>query len=162
MSTDSTIRLIVNDFLKRVDLHLTSQTPQQKHEFLADLEAHIYEGLTSRAAGRQPTIDDLQAVLAEMDQPQTYAQTLTSEHQERKQSTKLVVLGLLCASLQIAGLVTTVSGVPILGAIPGFAAIVAFFVIWSNERSPKWLIRLTGRAAICGLVIIIMEIVRVL
>ena len=162
MSTDSTITQGIAHFLDHVAEQLARKTPSQRREILADLEAHIHEGLANRAAGHQPTADDLQAVLNEMDQPETYAQTLTPEHQERKQSTKLVILGVLCPGIQIAGLAAGVSGVPVVPAIAGFACIVSFFVIWSNEQSPRWLIRLAGVAAICGLGMIIMEIARAL
>ena len=162
MNTDQTITQGIAHFLDRVAEHLTAKTPTQKRESLADLESHIHEALASRAHSRPATLEDLQAILTEMDPPETYAQTLTPEYEQQKPNTKLVVLSLLCSGLQIAGLVTTVVGVPVVGAVTGFAAIVNFFIIWSNEQSPKWLVRLTGVAAICGLVAIIVEIARAL
>ena len=75
MTTDSAIRQAVDEFLERVNSHLAEQTPQQKRDILADLEAHIYEALASRAADQQVTLEDLQIVLAQMDQPESYAQS---------------------------------------------------------------------------------------
>lgn len=161
MNSDATISQAVGRFLNRVGEHLAHRRAEEKREILSDLESHIYEALQSRTQDRQPSLEDIQSVLAEMDPPETYTAILTPEHEERKPSTPLVTLSLLCAGLQILGLGLTILGTPLVGGITGFAAVVNFFVIWS-WRSPKWLILLTGIAAICGLGTIIMEIARAL
>ena len=74
MNSDETIIQAIGRFLDSVGEHLANKEPTEKQEILADLESHIYKALNSRARGNQPTLEDLQAVLAEMDAPESYAQ----------------------------------------------------------------------------------------
>ena len=134
----------------------------RRDTLLRELREHVHEAINARTSGRPATLQDAYATLAEMDLPETYADTLTPEDEPRKPSVKLVILGLLCSFLQIIGLGAAAADVPVVPGIAGFAAIVSFFLIWSNRRSPKWLIRLTGVAAICGSGTIIIEIARAL
>lgn len=104
MNTDPAIRQTVDVFLHRVDSHLANQTPEQKRDILADLEAHIYEGLANRAADRQPTIEDLQAVLTEMDQPESYAQPaeIPKTHPPNRRATGIVALSISLGTVILA------------------------------------------------------------
>ena len=151
----------ITRYLEMVAANIGGVPADEQEEILRNVESHIYEALSERA-GENPTIADVEAVLAEMDPPETYAETLTPEHEKQKPSIQLVILALLCSCIQIVGLGMVVYGVPVVGAIVGFASVVSFFIVWSNQQSPKWLIRLTGVAAICGLGMIILEITRTL
>ena len=104
MNTDPTITQGIAHFLDRVSEHLISKTPAQRRELLADLEAHIYEALASRAQDRQPNVDDLQAVLAEIDPPESYDQTKqTSPPSETTMA--MVALSISLGTLVLAGLI---------------------------------------------------------
>ena len=72
MNNNPTITQGIADFLNRVGQHLGHKTDEEKMEILTDLESHIHEALSARAQGRQSTLEDLQAVLNEMDPPESY------------------------------------------------------------------------------------------
>lgn len=74
MNVDATISQIIGKFLDRVGEHLSYKESQEREDILSDLESHIYESLQSRAQDRPATLEDIQAVLAEMDQPESYGQ----------------------------------------------------------------------------------------
>lgn len=162
MRNDPSIESAIQQYLDVVAKSLANAPLERRDNLLRELREHIHEAINARTSGRLATLQDAYATLSEMDLPEAYADTLTPEDEERKPSTKLVVLALLCIGLQIAGFGTVVAGIPVLGGIAGFAAVVIFFLVWSSRGSPKWLIRLTGIAAICGLGIIIMEMARAL
>ncbi len=61
----------ISRYLVEVATYLGGRTPDQRRELLADLESHIHEALARR--GHEPTLDDLEAVLAEMAPPESYA-----------------------------------------------------------------------------------------
>jgi multisubunit Na+/H+ antiporter MnhB subunit len=160
MGNDPSIESAIQQYLDAVAKSLANTPLERRDALLRELRGHMHEAINARTSGRPATLQDAYATLSEMDSPETYADALTPEVEERKPITKLVVLGLLCSGLQIAGLGAAAAGIPVVGAIAGFAAVVSFFVVWSSRRSPKWLVRLTAVAAICGLGIIIMEIAR--
>ena len=162
MDNDPSIESAIQQYLDAVAESLSNTPPERQDTLLRELREHIQEAIHSRTSGRPATLQDAYATLSEMDSPQAYADTLTPEHEERKPNTKLIVLGLLCSGLQIAGLATTVAGIPGFGAIAGFAAVVTFFLVWSSRPSPKWLNRLTAAAAICGVGLIIIGLAQAL
>jgi hypothetical protein len=160
MSNEASMETVIQQYLDVVEKSLTHTPPGQRDTLLRELREHIQEAVHTRAAGKPPTLQEVYATLAEMDSPEAYADTLMPAREERKTNAKLIVLYLLCCGVQIGGLGAMVAGVPVIGAIGGFAAIVMFFILWSDRRSPKWLIRLTGVAALCGLVTILIEIAK--
>ena len=54
-----------------VQRHLGESPADEKREILQSLEAHIHDALESRSAGN-PSIDLLEAIIAEMDPPESY------------------------------------------------------------------------------------------
>lgn len=162
MGNDPSIESAIQQYLDVVAKSLANGPIQRRDTLLRELREHIREAINARTCGRPPTLQDAYATLSEMDLPETYADAPTPEDEERKPSTKLVVLFFLCSVLQIAGLWAAVAGVPVVAAIAGFAAVVNFFLIWSSRRSPKWLVRFAAVAATCGAITIIIEIVRAL
>jgi hypothetical protein len=84
----------VRDFLDRVAAHLGPVPDDERRELLTDLESHIHEALETRLSGRKPTLEDLQAVLAEMDPPESYGESLQTD-----KPTPAVKTGLAIASL---------------------------------------------------------------
>jgi hypothetical protein len=70
MSENEAIRNRVAQYLREVDSHMHSPSIQ-KTEVLQNLEAQILDALEKRA-GRNPSVADVAAALAEMDPPQSY------------------------------------------------------------------------------------------
>ncbi|HUW56376.1 MAG TPA: hypothetical protein VMZ92_07045 [Planctomycetota bacterium] len=73
MNTETHVERGVRDFLDRVAEHLGAVPEDEKREILTDLASHIHEALASRVSEREPTLADLEQVLAEMDPPESYA-----------------------------------------------------------------------------------------
>jgi hypothetical protein len=151
MNNADSIDAVVQQYLDAVRGHMAHTPSERQEAVLRELREHIHEAILGRSSGRTTTLQDAYATLSELDSPEAYADAPPSVSDERRPSKKLIVLGLICSGLQIAGLAVTIAGIPVIGAIAGFAAIVSFFLIWSNKRSPRWLIWLAGVAAICGL-----------
>ena len=165
MGNDPSIESAIQQYLDAVSKSLANAPLERRDTLLRELREHIHEAINARTSGRPATLQDAYATLSEMDLPETYADTLTPEDEERKPSTKMLVLVFLCGGLQIASLGASIAGIPVIGAIGGFAGIVNFFVIWSNWSNwgvPRWLVRVAAVAAICGLGTIIMEVARAL
>ena len=162
MGNDPSIESAVQQYLDAVAEVLADAPQERQDAVLRDLREHIHEAISARTSGGEATLQDAYAALAEMDLPETYADAPTPEVGEGRPNTKLIVLGLLCSGMQITGLWMVIHGVPVVGAIAGFAAIVSFFLVWPNRRSPRWLVRLSAVAAVCGFGLIIMEISRAL
>ena len=158
MSHDAAVESAIQHYIDTVATSLAGAPAKRRNALSRELREHIQEAIHVRTSGKPPTLQDVYAVLAEMDPPEAYADALTCADGERKPNARLVALALVCCAVQIAGLGATVAGIPVVGAIGGFAAVVSFFLVWSSRRSPKWLIRLTGVAAICGLGMIIVGI----
>src|SRR3954470_9748469 len=72
---DSETRIPIDAYLDAVDLALLkANAPRAGRTAIArDLESHILDMLHERAAGREPTLADVSAVLATMDPPDAYA-----------------------------------------------------------------------------------------
>ena len=160
MYSPSSIEAAVQQYLDAVKCHLSYAPLERQEAVLRELREHIHEAINARTRGRAATLQDAYATLSEMDSPEAYADTASSVSDEQGPSRKLIALSLICSGLQIAGLGFIIAGIPIIGGIAGFAAIVNFFLTWSNKRSPKWQVRLAATAAICGVGIIAFEIAR--
>jgi len=98
VNTETELQRRVQDFLDRVAAHLGPAPDDEKRELLSDLESHIHEALESRLSGRKAAPEDLQAVLAEMDPPESYGEP--AEGQRPAGSGKRTLgLTALCISL---------------------------------------------------------------
>ena len=62
----------IRGYLDAVRAHLGHHAEPERVEILQNLEAHVREALAAR--GEAPSPEDLEAVLAEMDPPETYGQ----------------------------------------------------------------------------------------
>lgn len=62
----------MKDYLDKVAGHLAGQPPAERAEILQNVEAHIRDALEERSV-EEPTLQDLQLVLAAMDPPEAYA-----------------------------------------------------------------------------------------
>jgi hypothetical protein len=71
MTVSAEVQAAISRYLLEVSMNLGSRTPGERRELLTDLEAHIHEALSRR--GREPTLSDLETVLAEMAAPESYA-----------------------------------------------------------------------------------------
>ena len=65
------IQEAIASYLAAVSRHLGDEPADERAEILRDLETHIHDALRRRS-GQSPTLADLQAVLAEMDPPESY------------------------------------------------------------------------------------------
>ena len=72
MAEPQAIRSAIDDHLRRVASHLGNLDVVSRAEILRDVESHIEEALAEHA-GSPPTRSDIQAVLAGMDPPESYA-----------------------------------------------------------------------------------------
>ncbi|MEM7683093.1 MAG: hypothetical protein AAF288_14155 [Planctomycetota bacterium] len=151
------VQAVVEHYLDAVRVHLAHLPSQRREATLSEIREHIADAMRARASGDSVTVQDAYAALAEMDPPEAYADG-GARLAEPPLSRKFIALGLLCSALQIAGLWAVIAAVPVLGAVSGFAAIVIFFLIWSNRASPSWLVGITGAAAAAGLGMIAMEL----
>lgn len=162
MKNNASVESVIGQYLDSVKNNLTNTPSTQRDTLLRELKEHIFESIENRVSGRSVTIQDVYAVLSEMDAPESYAETCVLEPKAGNRNRPLIVLSVLCSGLQIFGLVMIVSGVPIVSAIAGFAAIVNFFLVLSKKQSQKWLIWLMGFAAACGLGMIMFEFARLI
>jgi hypothetical protein len=116
MRPSSEIGERVNRYLLEVATHLESRSPAERRELLEDLEAHLYEALRRRAGG-EPTLADLETVLAGMDPPQSYARPPDAEGdvvaappQRARLSLGRWALGSLLAGIVLLALLAAMAG----------------------------------------------------
>jgi len=162
MHHDPDVDQVFDHYLGSVATALGDATADRRAAVLRELREHFHEALAARMSGRTATAQDAYAVLSTMDSPRDYADAAEPGTVDRSTERKLAALAVLCSFLQVVGLVAIVSGVPVIGAVAGFAAIVNFFLNWSNRRTPRWSLRLSATAALCGLGIILFELARAL
>jgi len=67
-------------YLRQVERALSATLPEERADILQDLQAHIYEALKARTAA--PTVADVDAVLAEMPAPESYAESASGMQAE--------------------------------------------------------------------------------
>ena len=65
-------RNAVDRYLKSVRENLHGVPAGQREQMVQDLESHIYEAVRARVGEREPVVEDVTAVLAEMDPPESY------------------------------------------------------------------------------------------
>ena len=65
----------IAQYLREVSRNLSHLPEPQRAETLRDIESHIHDALRVRTEGRELTSEDVRALLAEMDPPESYAQT---------------------------------------------------------------------------------------
>ena len=133
----------VQGFLHRVAEHLGAAPEDEKREILRDLESHIHEALRSRVSEREPTLADLQGVLAEMDPPESYGESAEVERPASpaspgRRATGIAALCISLGSLVVAGLLFPLTGGGLVLWIPVFlflagqiAALALGIVAWS-------------------------------
>jgi hypothetical protein len=93
-STDREIR----DYLNQVKRNVRHLPSARRDALLSELESHINEALTQRAQSRTPTQDDVRAVIAEMDPPDSFKQTADEAERGERRSSALAKLA-FCVSL---------------------------------------------------------------
>lgn len=72
MTYDPSVTDTVASYVRAVESHLAGVSADEREEILRNVESHIYDALAARA-GEGATIQDIYAVLAEMDPPESYA-----------------------------------------------------------------------------------------
>ena len=140
MNTETEVERGVQDFLDRVADYLGATPEDEKREILRDLASHIHEALKSRVPGREPTVEDLQGVLAEMDPPESYGESAEVERpgSPGRRATGIAALCISLGSLVVAGLLFALTGGHLVLWIPVFlflagqiTALVLGVVAWS-------------------------------
>ncbi|HUS46275.1 MAG TPA: hypothetical protein VM219_09675 [Phycisphaerae bacterium] len=132
MAVSAEVQAGIGRYLLEVSTYLGGRTPQERRELLADLEAHVHEALAAR--GREPMLSDLEAVLAEMDPPESYEGPQARLAEERvpvsdprsKRGLAYWALGLFVGGIALFGILAVVSD----GRDPGFtlAAVILLMV----------------------------------
>jgi parallel beta-helix repeat protein len=83
----------IADHLSNVRKNLSSLPPDERQEILQSIESHIYDALESRSDG-EPTSALLEAVIAEMDPPESYGElpVVPKENRRWRTAAPLLVL----------------------------------------------------------------------
>jgi len=162
MSKNTSQETVINQYLDQVRANLGEASAGEKKMVLADLRDHISEAVSARTRGCEATVQDVYAVLSEMDPLERFGQAPGQATGHPGAGKKLTALSLICSFMQILGLVLTIAGVPVIPTIGGFAAIVNFFLIWSRPGVERWLVHLTAVAAIAGVGNIVLDVARMM
>ena len=72
MRMNDDVRSGIRAYLDAVAFHVKHLSQEDRRDLLENIECHIHEALAARVAGKATTAD-LEAVLAEMDPPERYA-----------------------------------------------------------------------------------------
>lgn len=72
MQLSSESQELINQYLDRVKSNLSSLSTEEQEDILVNLQAHIFGEIENRAL-HQPTIEDVQSVINDMDPPESYA-----------------------------------------------------------------------------------------
>ncbi len=68
----------ISRYLEKVASYLREAPSDERDEIIRDLQSHIYDALASRS-GAEPTLADLEAVLSEMDPPESYGPPVSGD-----------------------------------------------------------------------------------
>jgi hypothetical protein len=141
VNLDTELQRKVQDFLDRVAAHLGAMPDDEKRELLADLESHIHEALEARLSGRTPTLQDLDAVLAEMDPPESYGEPVAADKPavpgdqtatSARTGLGIVALCISLGSLVVAMLLATLAYILALGT-GGLLAWIPVFLFLAGQ-----------------------------
>lgn len=72
MQINEQVRSKVEAYIKEVAARSGSMPKAQQQELLRQLESHIYEALAAKVGERDAQVADVEAVLSEMDPPESY------------------------------------------------------------------------------------------
>jgi len=130
MNSDEQVCVRVQSYLKEVAAHLEGMPEREQQDLLRQLESHIHEALQARTGGKDAQASDVEAVLLEMDPPESYGTVRDGRlgRLRRGEWALLISLG----SLVVAGLLVLLSGGRMAVWIPVFLFLgsqVAAFVI---------------------------------
>lgn len=110
MSSRDELEARIREHMSRVEAML-SGTAEERAEILDNVEAHIRMSLQARGGEGQATVQELEAVLAEMDPPSSYGEGVVAEPgvgSERRSSPLVWVLaslGVLAAGIVVLNIV---------------------------------------------------------
>jgi len=130
MRINEQVRAKIKTYLNDVAVHLEGTPAQGRQDLLRQLEAHIHDALEARAGGREAEVPDLEAVLSEMDPPESYGQSQNRGICGLSQSKWPLLISM--AGLVVAGLLVVLSGGRVALWIPFFLFLgtqVAAFVL---------------------------------
>ncbi len=147
----------IRRYLRQVRRHLKDRPASERDEVLRSVEEHIREALAKSVQG-EPTLEDLEAVLASMDSPQSYAAAKGDSASPRDDRE---VLGWWALSVMIAGaaafLLAWVLGsfirgsigqvMLLVGGVLGVTAVILGAIAWRTTK---------GKIAIAGGIVIIL------
>ena len=104
MGYDGEVRRHIEQYLETVAVHLRAAPGDESSEILRSLESHLYEAL-DRRAGDAATVEDVDAILAEMDPPEPYARDPASRKDPGRPKRNGHPLGPWALALFIGGLI---------------------------------------------------------
>lgn len=85
----------------QVQQHLTGLPPDEQREILQSIETHIHDALESRA-DENPTLDLLEAIIAEMDPPESYGSASAGKKESEQPNAKPSLLSFLKPSAKLS------------------------------------------------------------
>lgn len=95
MNDTTSIEARISHYLAEVESHLSSLSEGERADILNSLQAHIDNELQNRSRG-QPTQEDVEAVLMDMDPPESYAESvsfLAEDDSPVKRVSRLSIIG---------------------------------------------------------------------
>ena len=130
MKSDEQACARVQSYLEEVAAHLERMPEREQQDLLRQLESHIHEALQARTGGKDAQASDVEAVLSEMDPPESYGTVRDGRlgGLRRGEWALLISLG----SLVVAGLLVLLAGGRMAAWIPFFLFLggqIAAFVI---------------------------------
>jgi len=109
MTDEKEIRNAIGRYLEKIAAELGDVPAQDKDAILTDVEAHIYEALKQRA-GEDATLGDLEAVLAQMAPPSSYATNGAGDGCAAETRPRFAKLPIIAACLAPFGFIMILSG----------------------------------------------------
>ncbi|MCC7300789.1 MAG: hypothetical protein IT583_06895 [Verrucomicrobia bacterium] len=103
MNLPKELTVRIADHLSKVRKNLSSLPPDEQKEILQSIESHIYDALQSKSdAG--PTSALLEAVLAEMDPPESYGDSTPVPDQKQNRHWRTIVALLILITMIVVGI----------------------------------------------------------
>ncbi len=102
----------INKYLEAVASHLSSLSEDEKEEILTSVRAHIDNELQIRSQD-QPTLEDVEEVLQDMDPPASYMESTPSVSVDKSQDKKISRLAIIGALLLPFGFILILLFIPL-------------------------------------------------
>ena len=122
MTNEEQVRRAIGDFIAEVEGRLDDKSPVEKRELLRQIESHVRDALEERTGTAEVTLSDVEAVLTEMDPPESYGHA--KDPAESRSTTGKLALMISLGSIMAAGILVLLSS--LYGLWMSFAALVFY------------------------------------